>query len=172
MAEATQQNATPKPRRKAKWEKAFLSYLSATGNISEAALRAGVERSTAYRLYESAPDFAEAWNTALETACDALELEARRRAFIGVEKPVFYQGEECGRIREYSDTLLITLLKAHRPGRFRERVESSQSNFDYNDADLSVLNAYELERLIAGDDPRSIFAAARARRIREAAQAG
>ena len=69
------------------------------------------------------PDFALAWDVAVDAAADALELEARRRAVEGTEKPVFFQGYECGRIREYSDTLLIVLLKANRPGKFRERVE-------------------------------------------------
>ena len=54
---------------------------------------------------------------------DDLELEARRRAVEGTERPVFYQGGEVGYVREYSDTLLIFLLKAHRPNKFRERVE-------------------------------------------------
>lgn len=46
------------------------------------------------------------------------------------------------------------------------------SGFDYSEADMSILNAYELECIIAGDDARTVFATARARRIREAAKAG
>ena len=46
-----------------------------------------------------------------------LELEARRRAYEGVEKPVFHAGEECDFIRQYSDVLMMFLLKAHRPDR-------------------------------------------------------
>ena len=145
MAEATQ-NDTGKKRRKAKWEKAFLLYLSATGNVSEAALRAGIERKTAYRLRDNAEDFAEAWDGALEVACDALELEARRRAFIGTEKAVYYQGRECGRIREYSDTLMVTLLKAHRPGKFRERTDTL--NINMTAEELANLPDEELDKLI------------------------
>ena len=37
---------------------------------------------------------------------------------------VFYQGEECGRILRYSDSLMMFLLKAHRPAKFRERMEA------------------------------------------------
>ena len=44
-----------------------------------------------------------------------------RRASEGTLKPVFYQGKMCGEIREYSDTLLIFLLKARRPETYRER---------------------------------------------------
>jgi hypothetical protein len=39
-------------------------------------------------------------------------------------KPVFQNGEQVGVIREYSDTLLIFLLKGHRPERFKDRRET------------------------------------------------
>ena len=47
-----------------------------------------------------------------EDAIQQLELEARRRAFEGFDKPVFHAGEQCGLIRQYSDVLLMFLLKA------------------------------------------------------------
>lgn len=53
-----------------------------------------------------------------------------------------------------------------------ERTESRQDNFDYTSADLNSLNDYELERLIANDDPRAVFATAGKRITREAAKAG
>ena len=57
-----------------------------------------------------------------------MEAEARRRGVEGTLKPVFYKGEECGQVREYSDTLLIFLLKAHDPKyRDRQQVEHSGS---------------------------------------------
>ncbi|MHC5536960.1 hypothetical protein ACYOEI_01645 [Singulisphaera rosea] len=55
---------------------------------------------------------------------DTLESEARRRALDGVEKPVFYRGQKCGAIREYSDALLMFLMKAARPERFRESYDA------------------------------------------------
>jgi len=36
---------------------------------------------------------------------------------------VFHQGKVCGGIRKYSDTLLIFLLKAAYPEKYRERVD-------------------------------------------------
>ena len=57
------------------------------------------------------PEYAEAFRDAHQEACDSLRSEARRRAVEGVVKPVYYQGVECGGIREYSDTLLIFLMK-------------------------------------------------------------
>ncbi len=41
----------------------------------------------------------------------------------GWEEPAgWYQGEAGGTVRRYSDTLLIFLLKGHRPERFHEQV--------------------------------------------------
>lgn len=102
------------------WEELFLKALAETGNVSAAAKLAGVARQTAYEAKELRPEFAARWDDALEEACDALELEARRRAKDGAEKPVFYLGREVSRVREYSDVLLIFLLKAHRPEKYRE----------------------------------------------------
>src|SRR4051794_11696208 len=109
------QNPTLKRERRTPWEVPFLESLARTGNVSASADAASVHRSTVYEHAERHPDFAEEWETAVEIAVDALELEARRRAFEGTEEPVFYKGQQCGKIRKYSDTLLIFLLKAHRP---------------------------------------------------------
>ena len=57
----------------------------------------------------------------MEIGTSALEDEAHRRAFDGTEEPVFHQGQECGSVRKYSDTLAIFLLKAHAPEKYRER---------------------------------------------------
>ena len=108
---------TPKKR------EAFLANLAEYGNISLAARAAGVLRRTPYDWRDRDPVFAAEWDDALEHACDLLEAEARRRALEGCDKPVFYQGEQCGVIREYSDTLAIVLLKAHRPEKFRENIK-------------------------------------------------
>lgn len=50
----------------------------------------------------------------------SLEAEARRRAMDGVDEPVYHKGEVVGHVRKYSDTLLIFLLKAHRPHKYRD----------------------------------------------------
>ena len=107
---------TPKKRA------AFLVNLAEFANITLAAKAAGWDRQSAYNYRASDPVFAAEWDDAMEQAVDLLEAEARRRALEGCDKPVFYQGEQCGVIREYSDTLAIVLLKAHRPEKFRENI--------------------------------------------------
>jgi len=127
---------------KSDWTSVFLAELAATGNVSAAARAAGVNRDTPYGRRQTDPAFAAAWDSSLEEACDLLELEARRRAFAGVVEPVFYKGAECGRINKYSDTLMIVLLKAHRPEKYRERVATEHSG------EVKVVIAYD-----EGDPP-------------------
>ena len=105
------------------WRAKFLAELAKTSNVSAACKAAGVSRSTAYEARDGDEAFASSWDDAIDEATDALEAEARRRAIEGVDRPVFYQGGECGHVREFSDALLMFLLKAHRPKKFRENVQ-------------------------------------------------
>lgn len=116
---------TTEKREKRSWEDAFIDALQKSGNVSEACRKAKVSRQVTYELKNdpTAADFAERWESALEAATDSLELEARRRAATGVLEPVYYQGQKVGSVRRYSDTLLIFLLKAHRPEKFRDNVD-------------------------------------------------
>lgn len=110
----------------------FLAELAQRGNVSAAAEAAGLARATFYEYRSADPDFAAAWDEALETAIDAMELEARRRAVEGVEKPIVGRiGKDQDGIityvREYSDSLMTLLLKAHRPDKYRERTDVHHS---------------------------------------------
>ncbi len=102
------------------WKWMFLEALTEIPNVARAARLAEVDRTTAYKARAVDPEFAEAWDHALGVSVDALEAEAFRRAKDGTLKPVFHMGQACGAIREYSDTLAIFLLKAHKP-EYRER---------------------------------------------------
>lgn len=77
-----------------------------------------------YAQRKDDPDFAQDWADALDTAADVMEHEAFRRAVKGTIKPVYQNGKLVGSIKEYSDTLLIFLLKAARPEKYRERTET------------------------------------------------
>ncbi len=126
---STSRNSTPKKGVKTRkpttknWQKAFLSSLRATGNISVAAQAARIDRKTAYNLKDSDTTFAEEWRDAVDEAADGLEAEARRRAVKGVVEPIYYKGKKIGKFLRYSDTLLIFLLKGARPETYRERME-------------------------------------------------
>ncbi len=110
-------NLTPKKRA------TFCKLLAETGNVTKSAQAIGVSRTCCYAHKDEDPVFKVAWDNAVNEAVDALEEEGRRRAFEGTLEPVFYQGVECGYVRKYSDTLLIFLMKGHRPETYRERFQ-------------------------------------------------
>lgn len=135
----------------------FVKELAKSGNISAAARKAGVSRSHAYMLRSTDIDFASDWTDALETAVDSLEAEARRRAVDGVDAPHFHQGSVAGTVKKYSDTLLMFLLKAHRPERYRERPTATADTPDLEEAlaDEVSIARETLETRLAGLDPQS-----------------
>ena len=113
---------------------AFLDAFALTGYVSAAARAADINRTTAYGWKDADEAFAEAWEVAEQESIDALELEARRRAYQGVQRIRTSGGKvvmvadpddperEVPLIEhEYSDTLMVLLLKAHRPEKYRER---------------------------------------------------
>ena len=117
----------------------FLEQFVTMGNVAGCCRATGVGRRTVYHWLKDDAAFRERFADVENDACDALEQEARRRALIGVNKPVFgtlpvqrdADGKviggggtgQVGTMPEYSDTLLIFLLKAKRPEIYRERFE-------------------------------------------------
>jgi hypothetical protein len=120
------------------WRPVFLQALNDTGLVKEACRVAGIHRSTAYEERQRNEEFAVAWHDVEEETTERMEREAIRRAAEGVEKPVFQGGQQVGAIREYSDTLLIFMLKARRPERYRENVHVEHSG-NVTIADLASL---------------------------------
>lgn len=108
----------------------MLKYLAEGWSVRHACERSGCSAPTLANYRENDPEFDDACQEAIEMGTDALEDTALMRARFGVDKPVFYQGEQCGTIREYSDTLLIFLLKARRPEKFSERIRNTLENPD------------------------------------------
>lgn len=94
------------------WHAPFLERLRELGVITYAVRGLNISRKTAYNHREQFPEFAAAWDDALEEATERLEIECTMRA------------------RDYSDLLLIFLLKAHKPEKYREtrRYEVSGPN--------------------------------------------
>ena len=119
-------------------QRAFLAAFRETGNVRLACEAAKVGRSSHYRWLEKDPEYSEAFDLTKEDAADLLEAEAVRRAVEGVEKPAgWYKGVAGGTVREYSDVLLILLMKAVRPEKFRDRQE----------IEINALRGLDVERL-------------------------
>jgi hypothetical protein len=107
----------------ANWQEVFVDTLRDTGQVTRACEVARVSRKTAYEYRKHDEAFATAWEDARRTSIQLLEDEAFRRAHDGTVKPIFQGGEEVGTVREYSDTLMIFLLKANDPEKYRERID-------------------------------------------------
>lgn len=120
-------------------KRTFLEHLRATCNVTESAQIAGVSRTAMYERRAIDPELAKAWDDAVEQATDALEKEARRRALDGVDKPVYFQGKKVDLIKEYSDPLLMFMLRGHRPHKYRERVVETPKQIDKPAINVIVL---------------------------------
>src|SRR5690242_9434258 len=103
-------------------EQVFLNSLAAGNTVVHASRAAGVTRATAYAQRKRSATFARAWAEAEEAGVQVMEQEAFRRAVKGLLKPVASAGKVVAHVREYSDTLLIFLLKARRPSVYRDTI--------------------------------------------------
>ena len=61
----------------------------------------------------------------------------------GLRKPVWYKGKIVGYETEYSDTLLLAMLKANNPDKFRDRIEQ----VNIQDIDIDKLSPEVLDKL-------------------------
>lgn len=105
-------------------QRAFLAAYGEMGVILRACKVAEVGRQSHYDWMAASPEYERAFAAAQEDAADNLEAEVYRRAVKGVKKPVgWYKGVAGGKVREYSDVLLMFRLKALRPEKYRERQE-------------------------------------------------
>jgi len=118
------------------WQKAFLEGLARTGIVSFSCRAAGIDRSTAYERRQINPAFAKLWKEAEDEAADNLEMIAVQRAS-KQEAP--------------SDLLLIFLLKARRPEKFRERFTAELTEKD--GAPLLSEFSASLERVYGASKP-------------------
>lgn len=96
---------------------AFLDSLRRVPVVIVACESIGRARATMQYARDHDEAFKAAWDAAIQDGRELLETEAIRRAYEGVEEPVFYQGNQVGTTRKYSDRLLEFLLV----GAFREK---------------------------------------------------
>ena len=132
--------------RRAAKQRAFLEDFAQWGNLTSASRAAGVSRNTVYRWQETDEAFLAAFKQADAAATERLEREAWRRAVDGspYERTSYWKGEPVGTDRkiEYSDQLMMLLLRARRPDLYREKV------------DLAVTSVI---KTIAGVAPESVL---------------
>jgi len=100
----------------------FIAALADTGCVEHAARAVGMSERSCYRLRRApgAENFAAAWDAALQQAARGLLDLAFDRAIHGSDEPVFNpEGRRVGRRMRQNDRLLMFLLRAYMPERFR-----------------------------------------------------
>lgn len=113
-------------------KQAFLAAYRATASVAGAARATRISRHTHHDWMKVDANYRAAFETVQDEAGQTLEDEAVRRAYEGVKRPIFYGGKpmKTGRGKnartfyevEYSDQLLLALLKRFRPKLYREHV--------------------------------------------------
>jgi hypothetical protein len=139
----------------------FLLKLAECGNITRAAKAAKIAREYLYELRSEDKEFAKAWDEARAIGMEGLEDEAIRRAYEGVQKPIYQQATLVGTVTEYSDTLLIFLLKGGMPDKYKDRVDMTTKGKGINDLNAEQLDTRLMALLerartkrAAGDSPK------------------
>lgn len=102
-------------------KRVFLDELARSGATQRALDVADICQATLDDHRKRNPEFAAQVVAARQRFTESLETEAHRRAVDGVEKPVYQNGKLVGHVKQYSDTLLLAILKKHDPS-YRERV--------------------------------------------------
>lgn len=127
-------------------KRAFLASYEHWANVSEACRQAGIARSVVYRWQESDEQFSLAMRQAGDAATERLEREAWRRATEGTpyKRTSYWHGEPVGTDEkiEYSDNLMMLLLRARRPETYRDNVNVAVT---------------QIVKTVAGVDPASVL---------------
>ncbi len=101
----------------------FIAVLADTGLVQEAAKAVHMSPRSCYRLRREpgAENFAAAWDAAIRQASMKLVDIAFERALNGVAEKIDYDanGDPMEPRRRYNDRLLMFLLRAHQPERYR-----------------------------------------------------
>lgn len=99
----------------------FIERYIDLASITRTCKEVQMTRRNFYQWLENDPEFKAKFKIADAMALGVLEDEAHRRAVDGTLRPVFQGGKHVGDIREYSDTLMIVLLKARAPHKYKDR---------------------------------------------------
>jgi hypothetical protein len=122
----------------------FIEVLSLTGKVTEAAKAAGYADSTyMHKMRRQDKVFEQRWKDAIEAAGDSLEAEAIRRASEGVLEPIYYKGEVAGYKRNYSDQLMMFLLRGSKPEKYNKQGGDTNVNVKFGVAVLPIASKSE-----------------------------
>lgn len=94
--------------------KIFETLLICTGNVTKTCKLLNLNQRSLYYALEHDTEFNSAFERVRDLSINKAEDELIRRAVEGVDKGVWFQGEQVGTERIYSDGLLSKLLAANR----------------------------------------------------------
>jgi hypothetical protein len=98
----------------------FLEHFAKTGNASKTCREINISRNSVKFWLRKDRTFQAGSDDAQVVAIECMEEEAHRRGVEGTLEPVYFAGKAVGAIRKYSDTMLIFLLKAAKPEKYRD----------------------------------------------------
>lgn len=97
----------------------FLEGVARGWSVSRACRSANVPLDAPANLRRRDAGFADAWALAQDAGTDKFEDAATDRALNGTTKGVWHQGQLVGYEIRYSDRLLLSVLAARRPSKWR-----------------------------------------------------
>lgn len=117
------------------WKDKFLDSLKTEPNVGKACEAAGITYSRVYGRYRKEAAFRNEWDIAVKMGVHKMESVAFQRATEGVSRPIWMKDADgvpikVDTVKEPSDTLMIFLLKAHAPEKYRETSNVRLSNSD------------------------------------------
>lgn len=154
-----------KPRFDKTRKRDFLEWFAATCNVRFAARQVGVSQATAYRNRMSDPDFAEAWDRALEQGYARLEAKLLEMQFEAVEEPLefdpaFDPETEFPDQKLVNPEIALALLRQHRGSTGKGRASRAPAGRVATDEEVRLALAKRLRAFgvrvtaedMAGDD--------------------
>ncbi len=120
---------------KNKWLNEFIQR----GSIAATCKARKISRQTFYDWTKQDTEFKRVFeDEARPMTTTLLEDEAYRRAMQGVPKGIYYKGCKIATEKEYSDTLLVMLLRANCPQRYKNFVDTTvNGSMNINDVSLT-----------------------------------
>lgn len=114
------------------WDEFLRTLVEYAGNCTRACELCKITREAVYWKRRNDKEFSKRYDEAMEQSTDALEDEAVRRAFEGVQEGVYYQGDRVDLKTVYSDGLIQFMLRSRRPEKFKDRVSTDNTNLNAN----------------------------------------
>lgn len=149
---AKRNEPVPPPEKPAKgvvppetWKPLFLAELEKWGVVSHAAREAGISKRHVYRVRESDPEFAEAWDEAKDRIVGTIEVVLRQRALVGVRTPVIYKGQVVDHVNEVDTGTLRWLASKLKPEVYGDKIDHNHKH--EGDVNVNVSGRIDVRQL-------------------------